>query len=66
MSKYTHEETIVVLRKALWNIADLIEKNIGIERVFGEGITETDIVTDAIHSAEADYDKEQLSKLLEE
>lgn len=63
MSKYTNDEKIVILRKALWNITDRVEKVIGLERLFGEGMTETDLVTEAIHLAEADYEKEKLSDL---
>ena len=55
------ELELEIARRALWIMADTIEKRSGIELVFGEGYTETDFVTDSLAAA-----KDQIIKRKED
>ena len=55
--KYSVEEKLEIARNALWIIVDKVEKYAGIERIFGQGATETDVVTEAMKQAEYEFDE---------
>ena len=55
MEKYNK---VKIYEKALWMLIDKVAEKIDLEQVFGDGETETSIVTNIVKQAKEDYKKE--------